>query len=216
MFISHQAVPTWSAKSVSGGPPSARQDHTAVYAAAKDTMYVFGGYDGSRFNDVWALNLASDFWSAVTTNGGPPSARYGHTAVYATARGTMYAFGGLDGSKLNDVWALTLHEAFHAKLHSIEHRAPHLQRICPKGDWPHDWLVGPSANVPIGPRWFPRAQMVLMGRVGPFGSHVDPDGPPGTFWDTCGPLGGFALWRPCCLDRCYRGRGSTVYSLGAT
>ena len=134
MFISHQAVPTWSEKFVSGGPPSARHYHTAIYAAAKDTMYVFGGKDGSRFNDVWALNLASDSWSAVTTSGGPPSARSAHTAVYAAARGTMYVFGGYDGSsRFNDVWALTLHEAFHAKLYSIEHRAPICNAFALKG-----------------------------------------------------------------------------------
>jgi len=134
MFISHQAVPTWSAKSVSGGPISARHAHTAVYSAAKDTMYVFGGYDGNNYNDVWALNLATDSWSAVTSSGGPPSARRYHTAVYAAARGTMYVFGGYGGSgNLNDVWALTLHEAFHAKLYSIEHRAPICNAFALKG-----------------------------------------------------------------------------------
>ena len=47
----------------------------------------------------------------------------------------MYIFGGsTDGSTyLNDVWALTLHEAFHAKLYSIEHRAPICNAFALKG-----------------------------------------------------------------------------------
>ena len=57
MFISHQAVPTWSAKSVSGGPVSVRYGHTAVYAAAKDTMYVFGG----RAYPKWCPRIVSGF-----------------------------------------------------------------------------------------------------------------------------------------------------------
>src|SRR5439155_1232433 len=75
-----------------------------------DRMIVFGGWDGSFRNDVWALSLAgSPTWSALTPAGGPPSARYGHNALYDPVRDRMVVFGGWDGLHLvNDVWALSL------------------------------------------------------------------------------------------------------------
>ena len=107
------ATNSWASVTTNGGPPTGRYRTTAIYAAATNSMYIFGGKPGAGYlNDVWALNLATNSWASVTTTGGPPTARVGHTAIYDAATNTMYVFGGLDGSQLtNDVWALALPEA---------------------------------------------------------------------------------------------------------
>jgi len=70
-------------------------------------MLIFGGYDGSYVEDVWALSLAgTPAWTQLIASGSP--ARFLHTAVYDTARDRIVIFGGANGTALNDVWALEL------------------------------------------------------------------------------------------------------------
>ena len=57
----------WSQLTISGTKPSARSGHIAVVNST--TMYVFGGDDGSKKNDVWKLNLTSPTWSQLTISG---------------------------------------------------------------------------------------------------------------------------------------------------
>lgn len=49
-------------------------------------------------------------WIIPETNGGGPSARESHTAVANTGLGSpkLYIFGGMQGSRLNDLWQLDL------------------------------------------------------------------------------------------------------------
>ena len=102
--------PTWSALSTAA--PSERVDHTAIYDPLRHSMVVFGGWDGTVFNDVWSLLLAGSQgdWSATSVSGSPPAARSGHTAIYDPVRDRMIVFGGVDSNNsfFNDVWALSL------------------------------------------------------------------------------------------------------------
>lgn len=49
-------------------------------------------------------------WIIPETKGGGPSARESHTAVANTGLGSpkLYIFGGMQGSRLNDLWQLDL------------------------------------------------------------------------------------------------------------
>jgi hypothetical protein len=106
--LSLAGSPAWSALGLTGGLPPARFSHTAIYDPVRERMVVFGGFDGF-LNDVWALSLAgTPAWSALTPAGSPPSARYGHTAIYDPVRDRMVVFGGNGPGLLNDVWALSL------------------------------------------------------------------------------------------------------------
>jgi hypothetical protein len=70
-------------------------------------MYIFGGYDGSRYNDTHRLNLDALEWSGeLSTEGTKPTDRSAHTAV--VYGNYMYIFGGYDGSNYNDTHELTL------------------------------------------------------------------------------------------------------------
>lgn len=60
-------------------------------------------------------------WSIPETKGGGPSARESHTAVANTGLGSpkLYIFGGMQGSRLNDLWQLDLGRTFVNGYHKL-------------------------------------------------------------------------------------------------
>ena len=100
---------TWSNPSAVGTVPSERYTPSAVWDADHSRMVVFGGYSGSRLNDVWVLSDSggSWTWAKPTVSGSAPTPRLGHSAVWDAANGHMIVFGGDSGSRLNDVWILS-------------------------------------------------------------------------------------------------------------
>lgn len=116
------STPTWTQLSTTGGSPSKRAVHTAVYDPNNNMMIVFagnpnfGGLSG-LVNDVWVLSNAdgteasTPTWTQLTTTGGPPAARWQHTSVYDSTNSLMIVFAGSIGSSghplLNDVWVLS-------------------------------------------------------------------------------------------------------------
>ena len=85
----------WTAVEFSGPAPSPRHSHSAI--VYKDSMYIFGGYDGSYRNDFYELNFITKTWSQPATNGKVPLARYRGTCV--VHGDTMILHGGHDGHK---------------------------------------------------------------------------------------------------------------------
>lgn len=109
--LSFTGTPAWHALAVSGSPPPGRRGHSAIYDPVRDRMVVFGGFDGSTFqNDVWALSLSgTPTWSPLAPGGTPPAARAAHSAIYDAGHDRMVVFGGFDGSSDHqDVWTLSL------------------------------------------------------------------------------------------------------------
>jgi len=98
--------------------PSARFGHTAVYDSVNLRMVVFAGAQGVAkpspcLNDVNVLQYPAGFggttaWFKLNPTGGPPPARYAHTAVYDSADNEMIVFGGsnCNSTFYNDVWVL--------------------------------------------------------------------------------------------------------------
>ncbi len=106
---------TWAQMSTTGGPPPRRAGHVAVYDANRHRMVVFAGSNWwqTSYNDVWALDLATNQWSQLQPLGPGPSARYFHSGVYRPETDEFLVFGGICGSVQNnwngnDVWALNL------------------------------------------------------------------------------------------------------------
>jgi hypothetical protein len=109
MYLQMTVNANWTTLSVTNPKPPGRGESAAVYDRTHDRMLIFGGYNGSFLNDVWALDLAGSSWSQLTPSGSPPSPRYAHTAIYDAAGDRMIVFGGYDGvDVLNDVWELSL------------------------------------------------------------------------------------------------------------
>src|SRR5262249_23742542 len=96
----------------SGPAPSQRLDHTTVYDTAGARLILFGGLDNfGAFNDVWVLPRSTSVWGLLSTQGTPPTPRWGHSAIYDPLRNRMLVFGGfatLIGHPLNDLWELSL------------------------------------------------------------------------------------------------------------
>lgn len=112
--LSLAGTPEWTQLFPSGGPPSARGGHSAIYDPIGDRIIVFGGRDASynSLNDVWSLSLGNPpAWTQLTPAGAVPHVRTFHTAVYDEARARMVIFGGddeYDYLSRDDVWALSL------------------------------------------------------------------------------------------------------------
>ncbi len=102
--------PTWTKLAIGGAPP-ARAFHSAIYDSIGARMVIFGGLSNVVRNDTWGLSLGSNpAWTEVVGTGGPPPARWTHSAIYDHVRNRMVVFAGHDGPAvyLDDTWALTL------------------------------------------------------------------------------------------------------------
>ncbi|XP_053718677.1 host cell factor 2 isoform X1 [Synchiropus splendidus] len=84
----------WNIPDTKGGGPSARESHTAVaYTnAGSPKLYIFGGMQGHRLNDMWQLDLDTMVWSLPNIQGSTPTARSLHSATVIGNR--MFIFGG--------------------------------------------------------------------------------------------------------------------------
>lgn len=76
-------------------PPSPRHSHSAV--VYNDSMYVFGGYDGSYRSDFHEFDFIRCSWRPVFASGRTPRARYRATAC--VHEDMMILFGGHDGTR---------------------------------------------------------------------------------------------------------------------
>ncbi|CAE7483794.1 rngB, partial [Symbiodinium necroappetens] len=89
---------SWELPSPSGTAPPARYGHTAVWSAAANGFYVFGGNgDGGLGPESTHVSQANS-WEQLSPSGTAPPERYGHTAVWSAAANGFYVFGGNDGS----------------------------------------------------------------------------------------------------------------------
>uniref|UniRef100_A0A3Q2QVP5 Host cell factor C2 n=1 Tax=Fundulus heteroclitus TaxID=8078 RepID=A0A3Q2QVP5_FUNHE len=84
----------WNIPDTKGGGPSARESHTCVAYSGlgPPKLYVFGGMQGCRLNDLWQLDLNSMVWSTPQTYGSTPLPRSLHSANVIGNK--MYVFGG--------------------------------------------------------------------------------------------------------------------------
>ncbi len=100
---------TWTQLAPTGGPPSLRSGHTAVFDPVTAKMVTYAGVGSGVFSDVWSLTTGlSPQWTNITPTGTAPAPRYGQSAVYDSANSVMTIFGGyVSVSCANDVWTLT-------------------------------------------------------------------------------------------------------------
>eukprot|EP00922_Rhytidocystis_sp_ex-Travisia-forbesii_P071339 GHVS01106471.1.p1 GENE.GHVS01106471.1~~GHVS01106471.1.p1 ORF type:complete len:362 (+),score=46.98 GHVS01106471.1:2-1087(+) len=92
----------WATTQQAGAVPSGRSCPT--WGTYKDSVYVFGGYDGvQRMNDFHRFMFSSRCWTSVNCSGDIPSPRYFHACVVHAD--SLYLFGGYNGQdRLNDLY----------------------------------------------------------------------------------------------------------------
>ena len=88
-------------------PPAPRErfDAPAVYDAATNRLFIFGGRSAAFDNDLWAYSFDQAGWVELAPSGDLPPARQGHTMVLDPARRRLVVFGGQASGFFNDVWA---------------------------------------------------------------------------------------------------------------
>ncbi|XP_069012681.1 host cell factor 2 isoform X4 [Embiotoca jacksoni] len=84
----------WNIPETKGGGPSARESHTSVVytGLGSPKLYIFGGMQGCRLDDLWQLDLDTMVWSTPETRGSTPLPRSLHSA--SVIGNKMYVFGG--------------------------------------------------------------------------------------------------------------------------
>lgn len=107
-------TPNWMQLAPTGGPPSARTGHHAVYDNVGNRLIVFGGtVAGSPVGDLWSLENANGLggtpaWVPLAPGGTAPSIRAFGGTVYDLAENRLTLFGGrtFGNVTLNDTWVL--------------------------------------------------------------------------------------------------------------
>ncbi|XP_040002725.1 host cell factor 2 isoform X2 [Xiphias gladius] len=84
----------WSIPETKGGGPSARESHSSVAykGLSSPKLYIFGGMQGCRLDDLWQLDLDTMVWSTPETRGSTPLPRSLHSA--SVIGNKMFVFGG--------------------------------------------------------------------------------------------------------------------------
>lgn len=99
----------WRELSPAGDKPPARFGHTLNYDPVRGRLLLFGGQSTGFFSDLWAYDIAGNRWSQLAPDAAGPSRRYGHSAVYDSARDRLIVSHGFtDRGRFDDTWAFNL------------------------------------------------------------------------------------------------------------
>lgn len=106
--------PSWNRLETAGDPPPPRRLAEAIYDPLRDRLIVFGGFDGTLYNDLWELTFADiPTWKQIHPHGVSLAPRAGHAMIYSSRDDRIIVFGGYDGVsapdfRRNDLWSLKL------------------------------------------------------------------------------------------------------------
>ena len=99
---------SWKNITPAGTRPTKRCLHHAVLDEAANTMYLYGGcssgFGPCPQDDLWALDLATNTWQALTATPRPPG-RFQNGLAFDAVRRRVVVFGGVvSGGNADDVW----------------------------------------------------------------------------------------------------------------
>lgn len=99
----------WQLEAVNGSsPPDPRTDHTAVYDATNDRLYILGGQsEEGVVNDLWSYDFAAQAW--VGHESSQLASRTSAVSVWDSNLNRVLFFGGVNPygiGFLDDLWSL--------------------------------------------------------------------------------------------------------------
>jgi hypothetical protein len=93
-------------------PPTSREYSAGCIDSATLKFYIFGGHQqaGALLNDLWAYDLASNYWEEIKQSSiNWPQARINSACLIVQSQRVLYIFGGeTESIFLNDLWAFSL------------------------------------------------------------------------------------------------------------
>jgi len=106
------AKETWQKLETKGTPPAARYGTSAVVDARRNQLIITHGFASGRFDDTFALDLATNTWSQINPIDGQPLKRCLHESVYDAKSDRMILFGGCSSGfgpcPQGDLWSLNV------------------------------------------------------------------------------------------------------------
>jgi galactose oxidase-like protein len=107
-FLNLNGSPAWSNPTTSPGSGPLRHTFASALDTRRHRLLLFGGSTVTNYqNDTWVINLDDHpLWSALATQGTPPSPRRLAEAVYDREGDRLIVYGGYDGTILGDLWQL--------------------------------------------------------------------------------------------------------------
>jgi hypothetical protein len=95
---------------ITSEPKPSPRNFYAMAETDPGRIALFGGStEDGETNDLWLFDSQTDTWTLAQPEGDPPSARYGHDAVWLPDTRRLIVFGGHDATgDLNDLWELTI------------------------------------------------------------------------------------------------------------
>jgi galactose oxidase-like protein/Kelch motif protein len=108
--LSFADPPTWSQAQVVGPGPGARGSASVAYDSARRRILLFGGWNGSAHDDLWALSLTgAASWTLLDGGGAVLGPRQGAGCAYDCDADRLFVVGGYDGTTThNDLWSFPL------------------------------------------------------------------------------------------------------------
>ena len=104
------AKETWQKLETKGTAPAQRYGSSAVVDTKTNQLIVTHGFASGRFDDTYALDLATNTWSAIAPKDAVPLKRCLHEAVYDAKADRMILFGGCSSGfgpcPQGDLWSL--------------------------------------------------------------------------------------------------------------
>ena len=109
------AKETWQKLETQGGAPAPRYGTSAVVDARTNQLIITHGFAAGRFDDTFALDLASGTWTQLKPVDAPPLKRCLHESVYDARTDRMILFGGCSSGfgpcPQGDLWSLNVSAA---------------------------------------------------------------------------------------------------------
>jgi hypothetical protein len=101
---------TWRKLETNGPTPVKRYGTAAAVDTRRNQLLITHGFAEGRFDDTWALNLATNTWTQLAISGGKPLKRCLHEAVYDGGTDRLILFGGCSSGvgpcPQGDLWTL--------------------------------------------------------------------------------------------------------------